>query len=69
MRGQVRSISELPQDSTYLLKISFPEGLLVTSSKRTIPFRNGMTATGEIITEDLRLIERLFYDFRRMLKR
>jgi hypothetical protein len=27
-----------------------------------------MSATGEIITEDLRLIERLFYDFRRMLK-
>ncbi|WP_028523900.1 HlyD family secretion protein [Runella limosa] len=66
--GQVKSISELPQDSTYLLKISFPKGL-ATSSKRKIPFRNGMMATGEIVTDDLRLIERLFYDFRKMLKR
>jgi len=66
--GQIASISTLPRDSVYLLQVSFPKGLL-TSSQKQIPFRNGMTATGEIITEDLRLIERLFYDFRRMLKR
>ncbi|TAE40820.1 MAG: HlyD family efflux transporter periplasmic adaptor subunit [Runella slithyformis] len=66
--GKVTAISELPKDSTYLVKISFPAGL-VTSSKKQLPFKNGMTATGEIVTEDLRLIERLFYNFRRMLKR
>ncbi|MCP1383080.1 HlyD family efflux transporter periplasmic adaptor subunit [Runella salmonicolor] len=68
VRGEITAISELPQDSLYLLKVTFPQGL-VTSSKRRLPFRNGMNATGEIITEDLRLIERLFYDFRRILKR
>lgn len=68
VRGEITAISELPQDSVYLLNVTFPQGL-VTSSKRNIPFRNGMSATGEIVTEDLRLLERLFYDFRRMLKR
>lgn len=66
--GKVTAISELPKDSTYLVKVSFPAGL-VTSSKKQLPFKNAMTATGEIVTEDLRLIERLFYNFRRMLKR
>jgi multidrug resistance efflux pump len=68
VQGQISSISTLPRDSVYLLQVSFPKGL-VTSSQKQIPFRNGMTATGEIITEELRLIERLFYDFHRMLKR
>ncbi|MCP1383888.1 hypothetical protein [Runella salmonicolor] len=46
----------------------FPKGV-VTSSQKNIPFRNGMTATGEIVTEDLKLIERLFYDLRKVLRR
>jgi len=66
--GKIAAISTLPKDSTYLVKISFPAGL-VTSSKKQLPFKNGMTATGEVITEDLRLVERIFYSFRKMLKR
>jgi multidrug efflux pump subunit AcrA (membrane-fusion protein) len=68
LSGRVVSISELPKDSTYLVRLSFPKGL-TTSANKKIPFRNGTLATGEIVTEDLRLIERLFYDFRRMLTR
>ncbi len=52
----------------YLVNVIFPKGLL-TSSHKALPFRNGMTATVEIITEDLKFIERLFYDFRKILKR
>ncbi|AEI47372.1 HlyD family secretion protein [Runella slithyformis] len=68
LKGQVASIAELPRDSTYLIHVSFPKGL-ITSSHKQIPFRNGMTASGEIITEDVRLIERLFYNFKRGISR
>ncbi|RDB05078.1 HlyD family efflux transporter periplasmic adaptor subunit [Runella aurantiaca] len=66
--GRIASISDMPKDTAYLVKVQFPKGL-VTSSQKKIPFRNGMTATGEIVTEDLKLIERLFYDFRKVLRR
>lgn len=68
VKGQIAFISDLPKDSTYLVKVTFPEGL-VTSSKKQLPFRNGMTASGEIITENLRLIEKFFYDIRKSMKR
>ena len=68
IEGKIASISELPKDSTYLVRVAFPKGLL-TSLKKKLPFRNGTTATGEIITEDLRLIERLFYNFKKALVR
>lgn len=68
LRGQIQSISEIPKDSIYFVKVNFPKGL-VTSANKTIPFRNGMTATGEIITEDKRLIERFFKEFIRIFER
>ena len=68
LKGQIQSISEIPKDSVYFIKVNFPKGLL-TSANKTIPFRNGMTATGEIITEDKRLIERFLKEFMRVFER
>jgi len=68
LRGQIQSISEIPKDSTYFVKVNFPKGL-ITSANKTIPFRNGMTASGEIITEDKRLVERFFKEFIRIFER
>lgn len=68
LRGQIQSISEIPKDSVYFIKVNFPKGL-ITSANKTIPFRNGMTATGEIITEDKKLIERVFKEFIRIFER
>ncbi len=68
LRGQIQSISEIPKDSAYFVKVNFPKGL-ITSANKTIPFRNGMTASGEIITEDKRLIERFFKEFVRIFER
>jgi hypothetical protein len=42
---------------------------LTTSANKTIPFRNGMTASGEIITEDKRLIERFLKEFMKIFER
>jgi hypothetical protein len=66
--GRIESVAEMSKDTVYVLRVSFPKGL-VTSSQKTIPFRNGLTASGEIVTENLNLIERLFYEIRRVMKR
>jgi multidrug efflux pump subunit AcrA (membrane-fusion protein) len=68
LRGQIQSISEIPKDSAYFVKVNFPKGL-TTSANKTIPFRNGMTASGEIITEDKRLIERFLKEFMMVFER
>ena len=42
---------------------------LVTSYKKEIVFKQEMTGVAEIITEDLRLIERFFYQFKQIFER
>jgi hypothetical protein len=62
--GEVESISELPtKDNTYIIRISLPNGLH-SSYNKDLEFRQQMQGSAEIITEDLRLIERLFNQLR-----
>ncbi len=68
VKGRIRQISEMPRDSATLVRVSFPDGF-VTNSGRVLPFKYGMKATADIVTEDLRLIKRFFYDIRKTLKR
>ena len=68
VRGQISHISDVAKDSVYLVKVQFPQGLK-TSSKKDLPFKNGMAASGEIVTENLKLMEKFFYDIRKSLKR
>jgi biotin carboxyl carrier protein len=63
--GRVASIMQVASDTAYRVRIEFPVGLR-TSTGRQLPFRNGLTADGEIITEDIRLIETIFYELRRL---
>jgi multidrug resistance efflux pump len=63
-------ISSLPQLSTqdnrlFFALVELPNGLR-TNHNKTLAYNYGMTASGEIITEDLRLIERIFYTIRRI---
>jgi multidrug efflux pump subunit AcrA (membrane-fusion protein) len=70
VKGQISMISLIPnpQQETYMAKIIFPNGLKTNYNKQ-ITYRNGMKATAEIITEDMRLIERLLYNFRKAVSR
>lgn len=62
--GEVESISLVPNDdNNYLIRVRLPNGLTSTYNKE-LPFRQEMTGNAEIITEDLRLIERFFNDIR-----
>lgn len=61
--GFVKEVSKIAGDSGYLLKVHFPQGLLTTYNKE-VTYKPGMTGSAEVVTKDLRLLERLFYSFR-----
>ena len=52
----------------YLLDVTLPKKLITTYNKE-IEFKQEMQGSAEIITEDLHLIERLFYQFKDILRR
>lgn len=64
VKGKVHNISLIPdKDGNLLIDISLPKGLH-TSYNKSILFQQEMSGNAEIITEDLRLIERLLYQFK-----
>ncbi len=69
IKGSIRAISLTPdKEGNLLINVSLPQGL-ETSYKKQISFQQEMSGTADIITEDLRLIERLLYQFRDIFKR
>ena len=68
LKGKVKNISLVPNENgLYLLDVSIAENLITTHNKE-IEFKQEMHAIAEIITEDLRLIERVFYQFKQIFK-
>ncbi len=64
LSGFIKSMSAIPnEEGFYLVNVELPEGL-TTSFGIEIPFKNEMSGSAEIITEDLRLLERFFYQLR-----
>lgn len=69
IKGTIKAISLTPdKDGNLLINVSLPNGL-ETSYKKQIVFQQEMSGTADIVTEDLRLIERLLYQFRDIFKR
>ncbi|OQP61170.1 hypothetical protein A3860_05490 [Niastella vici] len=66
--GKVDFISHIPTDSGYLARINFSNGLTTTYNKQ-VQYRDGLTAQAEIITKDLRLLERFYYGLVKQIKR
>ncbi len=69
LKGAIESIS-LVQDKEgfYRIKVKLPNKL-TTSYNKDIVFKQEMAGSAEIITEDLRLIERFFYQLKDVFKR
>lgn len=67
VKGKIDFISNIGTDSGYLARVNLPEGLK-TSYNKQIQFRNGLLAQGEIITENLRLLERFYYNIVKQVK-
>ena len=68
VKGKVDFISHIPTDSGYLAKINFMNGLTTTYNKQ-VQYRDGLTADAGIITNDLRLLQRFYYDLVSQVKR
>lgn len=69
LKGKVNNISLIPdQEGFYNIEVDLPKKLTTTYDK-TLEFKQEMTGIAEIITEDLRLIERFFYQFRELFNR
>lgn len=68
VEGKVKNISLSPDsDGNYHLEVELPKGLK-TSYNKDLKFDKELRGSAEIVTEDLRLIERVFYQFRKIFQ-
>ncbi|MDQ1772974.1 HlyD family efflux transporter periplasmic adaptor subunit [Labilibaculum sp. A4] len=67
LEGTIRSISKVPEDQKYSLDVDFPKGL-VTNYGIELDFAQQIEGQAEIITEDLRLLQRIFNPIRSLIK-
>lgn len=68
VEGKVQNISFTPDDKgNYYVDVTLPNGL-TTSYQKTLVFDKELKGNAEIVTQDLRLIERFFYQVRQLLR-
>ncbi|WP_452226273.1 HlyD family secretion protein [Lacinutrix cladophorae] len=68
LQAKVNHISLVQDnDGNYLILAELPKEL-ITSYKKQIEFKQEMSGSAEIITEDLRLVERFFYQIKDIFK-
>ena len=66
VEGRVQNISFTPDEKgNYYVDVTLPKGLK-TSYKKVLPFDKELKGNAEIVTQDLRLIERFFYQIRKL---
>ena len=67
VEGRVQNISLTPDEKgNYYVDVLLPNGLK-TSYNKNLPFDKELKGNAEIVTQDLRLIERFFYQIRKLL--
>lgn len=67
IEGKVQNISLIPDDKgNYYVDVILPKGLK-TSYNKTLTFDKELRGNAEIVTQNLRLIERFFYQIRKLL--
>ena len=67
LKSTVTSISEVPQGDAYLVELTLDNGLKTTYGK-SIPFRQEMRGAANIVTEERRVVERVFDTLLSILK-
>ena len=63
LMGKIDKLSLISTENTYRCEIAIDEKL-ITTYKKKLEFKPEMPGTAEVITEDLRLIERILYRFK-----
>ncbi len=67
IESRVDAISLVPRENMYTVETQLPNPLK-TSFNKTLNFDQEMQGKAEIVTEDLRLIERFFYQILKIFK-
>lgn len=68
VEGRVQNIAFAPDDKgNYYVDVTLPKGLK-TSYHKNLAFDKELKGNAEIVTQDLRLIERIFYQMRKLLR-
>jgi multidrug efflux pump subunit AcrA (membrane-fusion protein) len=68
LEGTVESISELPVENNYRIEIAMPKGMM-SSHNEVLRFSPEMVGSVEIVTEDKRVIQRIFASFTKVFKK
>jgi multidrug resistance efflux pump len=68
VKGIVKSKSLVPSGDSYVIELILPSGLTTLYGK-PLDFTQNMQGTAEIITEDLRLLQKIINPFRYMISR
>jgi multidrug resistance efflux pump len=68
LKGVVRNISVIPQKQNYSVEVALPEQLTTTYQKK-LEYKEEMQGSAEIVTEELTLFKRIFYQFRKLVKK
>jgi multidrug resistance efflux pump len=66
LRGIIKSKSLVPSGDAYIIEIELPDGLTTLYGKK-LDFTQNMSGTAEILTEDLRLIQKLVNPLRHLV--
>ena len=67
VQGQVKSVSLVPSNETYIAEITVPQDLK-TNYNIVLNFSQELQGTAEIVTDELRLIERIFNPIKALFK-
>jgi len=68
LKGKVKNISLLPSQERYAVEVDLSNQLNTTFNKK-IELKSELSGTAEVITEDLRLLERIFYQIRKIFNK
>ena len=68
VRGIVKSKSLVPSEDAYIIEIELPNGLTTLYGTK-LEFNQNMQGTAEIITKDIRLLQKIVNPFRYMVSR
>jgi multidrug efflux pump subunit AcrA (membrane-fusion protein) len=68
LQGVVTNISEVPNKDTYAIDVELKNGLVTTYNK-TLFFKEQMKGKADIITKNISVMDRIFFNFKKMVER
>lgn len=68
VEGKIETINQVPSQNIYMVEASLPKGL-ITFYGTKLDFSQEMSGQAEIVTEDLRLIEKVFNPIKYVLRK